>query len=258
MATVIYREQLPDGTVKLWFDDNTTRVVGTPIDPVARATQAGQAAAAQTRAQYADPWYQEFILDPMNRSTEQQAKDRARQLNMQADQLKLQGRIADANILYQQAQIELRKDELRQSGMLQAAGMLANARGAGNAAQRIDLGRRLSGFGAQSSALADIAAGRVPQGAFAMSSGAKPTSEADYLSGMLGASPDQMNTRDRNDRALAAQIGSNATRIQRGSIEALSPYERSYLGSYLSATGFDEDQFTDEYRRAGIHQGYRG
>ena len=255
MATVIYREQLPDGTVKLWFDDNTTRVVGTPIDPVARATQAGQAAAAQTRAQYADPWYQTNVLDPMNRSTEQQAKDRARQLNMQADQLKLQGRIADANILYQQAQIELRKDELRQSGMLQAAGMLANARGAGNAAQRISLGERLAGFGAQTQGLADIAAGRVPQGAFAMRPGDKPVSEADYLSGMLGATQDQMRERDRNDRALAAQIGSTITTRPRGSLEALGPYRQAYLGSYLDAEGFDAGYTEEEYRRAGIHQG---
>jgi hypothetical protein len=264
MAAIIFKQNNPDGTVTVWYDDNTTRVFGTPRDPVAEATRAGQVAAAQTRATYDDPWYIENVLGPMNRSTEQAAQDRATQLQMQAKRAELEGRVADANILNQKAQVELRKAELRQSGyfqargqQLQAAGMLANARGAGNAAQRIDLGRRTAGFGTQSGALAQIAAGGVPQGAFAMRTGDKPTSEADYLSGMLGASQDQMQTRDQNDRALARQIGSSATRLARGAMESLSPYERSYLGSYLDAEGFDNDQFLDEYQRAGIHQGRR-
>lgn len=270
MATVVHRQQNLDGTITLFFDDGSSQVVGTPIDPVARATQAGQAAAAQTRAQYSDPWYQEHVLSPLNRSTEQAAQERAAQLNNQAKQLELQGRATEANILYQQAQIELRKAELQQSGYLQArgqqmqaAGMIANARGAGNAAQRIDLGRRLESFGTQSTALADIAAGRVPQGAFAMSAeavnaGAKPLSEADRMSGLLGASASQIETRDQNDRRLARQIGGNATRLARGSVDALSPYEQAYMGSYLEAEGYDQDQFMDEYRRAAIMQGRRG
>jgi hypothetical protein len=264
MATIVYRENLPDGTIKIWYDTGDTRIFGTPRDPVAEATRAGQVAAAQTRATYDDPWYVTNVLEPMNRSTAQAAQDRAAQLQNQAKQLELQGRTAEATILTQKAQVELRKMELRQSGyfqargqQLQAAGMLANARGAGNAAQRIDLGRRTAGFGTQSGALAQIAAGGVPQGAFAMRTGDKPTSEADYLSGMLGASQDQMQTRDQNDRALARQIGSSATRLARGAMESLSPYERSYLGSYLDAEGFDNDQFLDEYQRAGIHQGRR-
>jgi hypothetical protein len=264
MPVIVHREQNPDGTITLWYDDRTSLTVGTPVDPVQRATQAGASAAAQTRAQYSDPWYQENVLGPMNRSAEQAAQDRAAQFRLQGDQLKLQGRIAEANEKYQQAQIELRKAELQQSGyfqnrsqQLQAAGMIANARGAGNAAQRVDLGRRLEGFGTQSTALADIAAGRVPQGAFAMAEGSKPLSEADRMSGLLGASASQIETRDRNDRMLARQIGGNATRLARGSVDALSPYEQSYMGSYLEAEGYDQDQFMDEYRRAGIMQGSR-
>jgi hypothetical protein len=274
-GTIVLRQPNPDGTITLFYDDGTSLTVGTPRDPVQVATQAGQTAAAQVRAQYADPWYKENVLDPMNQVAEQQAKDRAQKLKNEAATLRLQGRTAEANIKAQQAAVELRKLELRQSNQqfgqtmgqrayefdrgqqLQASGMIANARGAGNAAQRVDLGRRLTSFGTQSTALADIAAGRVPQGAFAMTSGAKPVSEADYLAGLLGATPDQMHQRDANDRSLAQQIGSNATRIARGSVESLSPYEKSYLGSYLGATGFDPEQFDDEYRRAGVMQGRR-
>lgn len=294
---IIHRESLPDGTVKLWYDDGSSLVVGTPIDPVQRAQQAGQTAAAQVQAQYGDPWYQTNVLAPINLASEQASKDRAAQLQMQARTLEMQGRTAEANIKYNEAQVELRKLELRQQNeqfgqtlgqresefgrtfgenqyqfdanlgergyefdrgqQLTASGMLANARGAGNAAQRVDLGRRTASFGTQSTALADIAAGRRPQGAFAMRPGDRPLSEADRLSGLLGATPDQINTRDRNDRALARSIGSNASGLARGSLEAASPYERSYLKSYLDAEGFDADQFSDEYARAGIHQGRR-
>ena len=264
MANIVYRENLPDGRIQVWYDDGEQRVFGTPRDPVAEATRAGQGSAAQTRALYEDPWYQQTVLDPMNRSTERAAEDRATQLKMQAEQARLNGDIARANILNQKAQVELRKMELRQSGYfqersqnLQANLALANARGAGNAAQRIDLGRRTAGFGTQSGALAQIAAGGVAQGAFAMRPGSKPTSEADYLSGMLGASNDQMQMRDQNDRALARRIGAGAGQLARGSMESLSPYERSYLGSYLDAEGFDQDQFQDEYQRAGVMQGRR-
>lgn len=264
MAIVVDRVRNPDGTLTLWYDDNTSKTVGTPRDPVALATQQSQEAIARTKALYGDPWYQEHFLDPMSEKVANEAKERALILKRQGDQLKMQGRTAEANMAYQKAQVELRKMELRQSGYLQErgqniqiAGMLANARGAGNAAQRIDLGRRLGGFGMQSSALAQIAAGGVPQGAFSMASGARPTSEADYLSGLLGAGQVQIDQRDANDRMLARQIGANVTRLARGSIESLSPYEQSYLGSYLDAEGFDQGQFQDEYKRAGIMQGRR-
>lgn len=255
MAAIIHRQTNPDGTITIFYDDKTSITVGTPVDPVAAAQQAGRVSAAQTRALYEDPFYQTNVLDPMNRSTEQQAKERAAALQMQARQLALQGRTAEANIANQKAQIELRKWEL-QAG---AARDLAAMRGPGNAAQFVDLNRRQRGFGAQSSALAQMASGGMPTGAFTMGGGAgKPVSMADRMSGMMGApSEDAINQRDANDRGLARKIFSNAGQLARGSYESLSPYEREYMKSYGEAEGFDGATFEDQYKRAGIHQGRR-
>ena len=254
MATIIHRQQNPDGTVTIFYDDKTSITVGVPVDPVAQARQAGQTALAQTRTLYDDPWYQENVLGPMNRATEQAAKEKAAALQNQARQLEIQGRTADANILYQQAQVELRKWEL-QAG---AARDLAQMRGPGNAAQFIDLNRRQRGFGAQSSALTEMAAGRMPTGAFGAGASMRPTSMQDRMSGMLGA-PDQgsIDRRDANDRGLARQIMGTAGQLARGSFESLSPYEQEYLGSYIDAEGGDYKTFQDTYRRAGIMQGRR-
>lgn len=267
--TLVKRDDLPTGqTVLYYYDPDTGQqdsiTVGTAIDPVQRAQQAGQVAAAQTRATYDDPWYIQNVIDPMNRSTEQAAQDRATALKNQAKQLALQGRTAEANILNSKAQVELRKMELKQSGyfqqqgqQLQAAGMMSNLRGFGNAAQALDLGRRTAGFGTQTGALADIAAGRVPQGAFGFKPGQNPVSMADRMSGMLGASQDQMNVRDANDRSLAQQIASRAGQLPRGSLESLAPEELDYLGSYTDATG-DWQSTKNRYAAAGIQQGRRG
>lgn len=195
----------------------------------------------------------------------QMAREKAQQYQLQARQLALQGRQVEANIANQKAQIELRKAELAQqrylterSQQLQAAGLMANLRGPGNAAQFIDLGRRLSSFGTQSGALAQIAAGGMPQGAFVPGGSGKPTSLQERMSGMLGAGPggeSAIDQRDANDRRLATQISSNATRIARGSLQSLSPYEQAYLGSYSEAAGFDWDAVKEAYQRAGIMQG---
>ncbi len=271
MATVILRETLPDGTIKVWWDDGQTRIFGTPKDPVAAATQAGQVSAAQTRAVYSDPWYVENVLNPMNRATEQAAQDRAAQLEQAAKRLEMEGRTAEANILYNKAQIELRKDELRQSGYLtergqdiqmrgqnlQAAGMMANLRGFGNAAQALDFGRRTEGFGTQTGAMADIAAGRMPQGAFGFKPGQNPISMQDRMSGMLGApSQSAMDVRDANDKNLARQIASGAGQLQRGSFESMAPEELEYTGSYVDSIG-DWNSTQNRYRAAGIMQGRR-
>lgn len=255
MATVVHRQQNPDGTITLWYDDRTSITVGTPVNPVDAARQAGATSVAQTRAIYDDPWYQENVLGPMNRSTEQAAKDRAATLRNQAIQLAMQGRMNEANIANQQANVEMRKWEL-QAG---AARDLAAMRGPGNAAQFVDMNRRQQGFGVQSSALAQMARGGMPTGAFTMGGGSgKPVSLQDRMSGMLGApSQDAINQRDANDRGLARQIMGNAGQMARGSYESLSPYERSYLDSYGEAEGYDGDTFRDQYARAGIMQGRR-
>ncbi len=256
MATIIHRQQNPDGTVTIFYDDKTSITVGTPVDPVQRARQAGEASLAQTQAIYGNPWYQENILNPMNRATEQQAQERAQALRNQAIQLAMQGRQAEAAIANQQAQVEMRKVEL----MLGANRDLANMRGPGNAAQFIDLNRRQGRFGAQSGALAQMAAGGMPTGAFGMGGGAngKPVSMQDRMSGMLGApSQADIDRRDVNDRGLARQIFQNAGQLARGSYESLSPYEREYLKSYGEAEGFDGATFEDTYRSAGIMQGGR-
>lgn len=262
MATVILRETLPDGTIKVWWDDGQTRVFGTPKDMVGEATRAGQVSAAQTRALYDDPFYRENVIAPMNRATEQAAQDRATQLQQAAKRLEMEGKTAEANILYNKAQLELRKDELRQSGyltargqQLQAAGTMANLRGFGNAAQALDYGRRTESFGTQTGALADIAAGRMPQGAFGFKPGQNPISMQDRMSGMLGApSQGAMDERDRNDRNLARQIASGAGQLQRGSFESLAPEELDYLGSYSDSVG-DWQSTKNRYAAAGILQG---
>lgn len=254
MATVVYRESLPDGTVKFWYDDNTSIVVGTPVDPVARARQAGAVAAAQTRATYEDPWYQQNVLDPMNRSAEQAAREKAAALRNDAIRLAQAGRMNEANIANQQAQVEMRKVEL----MLSANRDLAAMRGPGNAAQFIDLNRRQGRFGSQSTALAQMAAGGMPTGAFGQGGSGKPVSMQDRMSGMLGApSQEAIDQRDANDRGLARTIFQNAGQLARGSYESLSPYEREYLKSYGEQDGFDAGAFEDQYARAGIMQGRR-
>lgn len=261
---------MPDGRYRVLLYDAATgqtevRTVGDATDPVAAATQAGQAAAAQTQAIYGDPWYQENVTGPMNRSVEAQAKQQAETFRLQARQMELQGRQIEANILNQKAQIAMRKAELAQQGyftnrgqQLQAAGLMLQARGPGNAAQAISLGERLSGFGAQTDSLVDIANGRMPQGAFIQGSGGKPTSMEERMSGMLGApSHAAIDERDRNDRALATRIMSAPNMAARGSIESLGPYRQAYLKSYGEAEGFDWDEFNDQYKRAGIMQGRR-
>lgn len=251
MATERYRQTNPDGTVTIWYDDGTQAKYGNPVDPIANARQSGQAAAAQTQAIYGDPWYQSNVLDPMNRSAEQQAKERASALQMQAKQLELQGRVAEANILNQQAQIELRKWELQANANAQLAAM----RGPGNAAQFIDLARRQSSMGVQSGALAQMAAGNMPTGAFVPGGSGQPQSLQDRMSGMMSASQSQIDQRDANDQGLANQIASRATQMKRGSFESLSPYERDYLGSYVDKGGNDWGSVQDAYKRAGIMQG---
>lgn len=204
--------------------------------------------------------------DVLDREAEAEARNAAQQYKLQSDQLRLQGRTVEANIAYQKAQIELRKAELAQQKYLternqqiQAAGLLVNARGPGNAAQFISLGRRLSTFEPMSGGLLNIAEGKMPQGAFVPGSGGKPVSMEERMSGMLGAPSQQaIDQRDRNDRALASRIFSNGNKIARGSLQALSPYELDYLNSYGEAEGGDYKSFVDAYKRAGIQQGARG
>lgn len=264
-GTIIFQQDNPDGTRTIWYQDGTSITVGNAVDPVQRAQQAGRVSAAQTQALYEDPFYQQNVLAPMNRSVEQQAQDRATQLQNQAKQLKLQGRTTEANILYNKAQVELRKRELRQSNQQFYAGQqlsanlaLGQMRGPGNAAQFIDSGRRLGSMGIQTGSLGQIAAGGTATGAFTPGASMKPTSMADRMSGMLGApSQGAIDQRDFNDKNLAAQIYAKPGQLARGSLESLSPYERDYLGSYGEAQGFDDGAFTDAYKRAGIQQGRR-
>lgn len=268
-TTIGQPEQLPDGTYRINVFDSDTgqtsqQIVGTPRDPRDIGREAGEAAAAKFEGLYSNPWYQEHEVLPKERAIAQQAQDRATLLQNQAKQLQLQGRTAEAQILNNKAAIELRKAELKQSGFfqqqgqqLQAAGMMANLRGFGNAAQAVDMGRRTAGFGTQTGALADIAAGKVPQGAFGFKPGQNPISMADRMSGMLGApSQDAMNTRDANDRNLARQIASGAGQLARGSLESLAPEELDYLGSYSDATG-DWQSTKNRYAAAGVMQGRR-
>lgn len=206
------------------------------------------------------------VPDDLDFAAVEMARERAQSYKLQSDQLRLNGRTVEANIAYQKAQVELRKVELAQQKYLtergqqiQAAGLLVNARGPGNAAQFISLGRRLSTFEPMSGGLLNIAEGKMPQGAFVPGSGGKPVSMEERMSGMLGApSQDAIDQRDRNDRALATRIFSSPNRTARGSLQALSPYERDYLKSYGEDAGFDWDAFTDAYQRAGIQQGRRG
>lgn len=199
----------------------------------------------------------------LDRMAEAMAREAAQRYEMQAKQLALQGRQVEANIAHQKAQIALRKAELAQqkylterSQQLQAAGLMASLRGPGNAAQFIDLGRRLSSFGVNSGALAQIAGGGLPQGAFVPGSGGKPTTLQERMSGMLGApSQTAIDERDRNDRQLATRIMSTPNQIARGSLQLLSPYEQAYLKSYGEAEGFDWDTFAETYARSGIMQG---
>lgn len=254
MPAIIHRQENPDGTVTIYYDDRTNITVGTPIDPVTQARQAGQTALARTRTLYEDPWYQENVLGPMNRSTEQQAKEKAIALQQQARRLELEGRRAEADILNQQANIEFRKAEL----MLNANTALAQMRGPGNAAQMVDIGERTKAFGTQTGSLAQIAAGGMPTGAFGTGMTGKPVSMQDRMSGMLGApSQGAIMERDRNDRALARQIYSTPGQLARGSLESLGKYRRAYLGSYGEAEGFDDGLFQEAYDSAGIHQGRR-
>lgn len=274
-GTIVLRQPNPDGTITLFYDDGSSLTVGTPRDPVQTATQAGQTAAAQVKAQYADPWYKENVLDPMNQATEQAAKDRALKLKNEAKTLRMQGRAQEANIKDQQASVELRKLELRQGNeqfgqtmgarryefnrgqQLQANLALGQMRGPGNAAQFIDTGERLASMGVRTGSLAEIAAGGMPQGAFAPGAAGKPESLQDRMSGMLGATPDRIQERDANDRMLARAIYSQPGQLARGSLESLGKYRREYLGSYGEAEGFDDAAFDEAYRRAGVMQGRR-
>lgn len=208
-------------------------------------------------------FYGDDVTGSLDRATAAQAKQLAQEYQLKAKQLALQGRTVEANIANQQATIQLRKAELAQqrylqerSQQLQAAGMMANLRGPGNAAQFVDLGRRVGSFGTQSGALAQIAAGGTATGAFVPGGSGKPTSLQDRMSGMLGApSESAIAERDQRDRALAAQISGRTNTLARGSLESLSPYERSYLQSYSEAEGYDWDAVTEGYKRAGVMQG---
>jgi hypothetical protein len=207
--------------------------------------------------------------DALDRAAEAQAREAAQQYELQARQLSLQGKVAEANIANQKAQIALRKAELAQqrylterSQQMQASGMLAQLRGPGNWFQFLDLGRRLSSFGTQSPALAQIAAGGMPQGAFVPGGSGKPTSLQERMSGMIGAGESAGNEqlqseRERNDKNLALQIASNSGKIARGSIQSLAPAEQQYLQSAMESgdVGHDWDSFIDAYKRAGIMQG---
>ena len=199
----------------------------------------------------------------MDRMAEAMAREAAQQYELQAKQLALQGRSVEANIAHQKAQIQLRKAELAQqkylterSQQIQAGGLMLQARGPGNAAQYISLARRLSPFGVNSGALAQIANGGMPQGAFVPGSGGQPTSMEERMSGMLGA-PSQaaIDERDRNDRAIASRIMRNPNTIMRGSLQSLNPYELEYLRSYGEAEGHDWDAFKAAYQQAGAMQG---
>lgn len=204
------------------------------------------------------------VTGPIDRAAEAMAREKAQQYELQAKQLSLQGRQVEANIANQKAQLELRKAELSQqrylterSQQLQASGLMANLRGPGNWFQFLDLGRRLSSFGTQSSALADIAGGGMPRGAFVPGSGGKPTSLQERFSGNMAAPQAAMDERERNDKALALKIASGSNKIARGSIESLAPAERAYLQSAMESgdVGHDWESFVDAYRRAGIQQG---
>lgn len=270
-AVIVYREPLPDGTVKVWERQEdgslTSFVVGTPRNP----SQEALTSLAPYKDLYADPWYQEHVLGPMNAATARQAAIQDQQIGLQGRGVALQERIGDANIQNQRDLLEQRKHEYRMTYGLQERGLglqsrgqdlqanlaLAQMRGPGSAAQYIDAARRLRGFGTQSGALAEIARGGMPTGGSGMAFGMNPISMQDRMSGMLGASEAQIDERDRNDRGIARQIYSNPGQLARGSLESLSPYERAYLGSYGEAEGFDDEAFTEAYKRAGIHQGAR-
>ena len=202
--------------------------------------------------------------DALDRAAEAEARAAAQQYGLQAKQLALQGKTVEANIANQKAQLALRKAELAQqrylterAQQLQASGMMAQLRGPGNWFQFLDLGRRLSSFGTQSPALAQIAGGGMPQGAFVPGGAGKPTSLQERMSGMLGADQSAMDQRERNDKNLALQIASNSNKIARGSIQSLAPAERAYLQSAMESgdVGHDWESFVDAYKRAGIHQG---
>jgi hypothetical protein len=206
------------------------------------------------------------VPSSLDRAAEAEARNAAQQYELQSKQLALQGRTVEANIAHQKAQIALRKAELAQQKylterqqQLSASGLMAQLRGPGNAAQFIDLGRRLSSFGTQSGALAQLAAGGMAQGAFSPGGAGKPTTMQERMSGMLGApSETAIDQRDAADKQLAVKISSNTNKLARGSLESISPYERAYLGSYSEAGGFDWDAVTDAYKRAGVMQGRRG
>lgn len=265
-ATIIYREPLPDGTVKVWERQEngsvTSFVVGTPRNRTQEAVQN----LAPYKELYADPWYQEFVLGPQNRATERAYEAQQFGQGLQERGMALNERTGAANIRNQRDLLELRKDELRQQLGLQNRGYdiqergqnlqanlaLAQMRGAGNAAQFIDAARRLRSFGTQTGSLAQIAAGGMPTGgAFGTGYGMQPISMQDRMSGMLGTSESQIDQRDRNDRALAQRIEQNAGHLARGSIESLPKYEREYLSSYM----LEPDSFMDSYSRAAVLQG---
>lgn len=270
-AVIIHREPLPDGTTKIWERQEngqvTSFVVGTPRNLAAEA----EASLAGYQTLYANPWYQEHVLGPMNAAQAAQAAAREFGQGLQGRQMSLAERTGDANIQNQRDLLEQRKHEYRMSYGLQERGLglqqrgqdmqaniaLAGMRGPGNAAQFIDASRRLRGFGTESGALAQIAAGGVPTGGGGMSYGMAPVSLRDRMSGMMGASGDQIDQRDRNDRALASRIASSPGQLARGSIEQLTPFERQYLGSYMEDAGYDGESFEEAYRRAGIHQSGR-
>lgn len=292
-GTIIHREQMPDGTLKIWERQDDGQVTQTIVGTPRNRSQEMRDSMNPYWEMMQDPRYRQFVLDPQDRATQRQWEDLQRQralqdrtATQQDRRVDIDSRSTDAKITNDRELVRLRAEELKQqeaqhsrSAALSASLELAKMRGPGNAAQFIDAGRRLRGFGIESGALAQIAGGGSPIGSFGTSFQMQPQSMRDRMSGMMGTPPAgggggqggvpppgsapvstiptqaQIDQRHANDKALAVRIMSRPGQLQRGSIEQLSPYERAYLGSYGEEAGFDDESFQEAYRRAGIHQG---
>lgn len=272
MASEIFRQPNSDGTITIFYDDGGSRTVGNARDAGADARRQLEA----LQAVYGDPWYQENVLGPMNRASEaaaaQQGQEfglRERTTNAQIENARKQ---LQAQIENNRATIELRKRELQQQAARDAATLglnargqdidiwskLASMRGFGNAAQYIDAAYGFPRFQGQTNALAQVAAGGQPTGAFGSRFGMQPVSSQETALGMQGASDSDILARHANDAALATAIYSNPSQIARGAIQRLPKGVQDYLGSYGEEQGFDQSAFEDAYARAGIMQGRRG
>lgn len=285
-------EQQTDGTWKQWYLDTDTGQVssisyGAPVDRVAAARER----AAAVSAYYSDPWISQNVLGPMNQAAEDESRQREKLLQLQqnadtraqgqleinqadaqdryrtnarnyvlaAERLRLDGRIAEANEMNQKAQIELRKAELVQQGVFKSADLFMQGAKPAYTPLYIDLMNRQPGLQPQSGRLADILAGRMPQGAFGSgTAGSGPTAN-DWLFGAgPTVTPDQMQARNEADKGLARGLAANINLAERGSYEKLDPVESEYLGGLFSDTGNDPGVVERAYRRAGIMQGAGG